>query len=93
MDDLDETLFVLPMFNSHGILDVILTGDGKDSRIFRTLNEVKWALKRAGILIVELEEQINGLEFGVTCEIPVSRLQKSRLYFPAEDNYVAGPIQ
>jgi hypothetical protein len=47
----------------------------------------------AGILIVGLEEEIDGLELGVTFEISVSRLQRDPFYFPSQDSQVTGPIQ
>jgi hypothetical protein len=95
MDELVTSICFVPMFNSYGLLDVILTGDGKDSRIFRNSGDVKRALQQAGITVAGLEEDIDGLNSGVICEISVSGSQRDRFYAPTEDNLVSwkGPVQ
>jgi hypothetical protein len=55
--------------------------------------EVKCALKQAGFPTAEVEEEIDGLDCGVTCEMPVSGSQRDRFYSLAEENEFTEPIQ
>jgi hypothetical protein len=81
-----------PMFNSYGLMDNILTGDGDSSRSFRTTSELRLALQRAGIRVEIFNEDIEGLECGLSFEIAASQSQKGHLFANKETDEAPLPI-
>ena len=63
------------MFNSYGLMDRILTGDGNSSRIFLTIDELILALNDSGIKSDMLTDHLKSLEAGLSFEIKVRRIE------------------
>ena len=94
---MNDSLYFLPLHNSYGILDVILVGDGKQAREFRSPHQVRDALLRIGVDTSELETQIDSLSEGLILEIEVTQDQYIAFYSTEITNGLkcerTGPLQ
>ena len=75
-------IICMPMFNSYGLVDVILTGDGMRSRQFLNASQLVLALQRAGISKERHLEDLALLEHGFSCEIRAEEIQVARSGVP-----------
>ena len=73
-------IICMPMFNSYGLVNVILTGDGMRSRHFLNATQLTLALQRAGIPEEPHLEDLALIEFGVSCEITAGEEQVASFY-------------
>jgi ABC-type cobalamin/Fe3+-siderophores transport system ATPase subunit len=71
---------IVLMNNSYGVLDVILTGDGRHSRRFRDITEVLSALEAIGVSRNDARRVMDELHCGHSTEISVTPDQYTSFY-------------
>ena len=77
---MNDSLYFLPLHNSYGVLDVILVGDGRQAREFRSPHQIHDALLRIGVDTSELRTQIDSLNEGLILNVEVSQNQYIAFY-------------
>jgi hypothetical protein len=70
----------LPMFNSYGLLDRVLTGTGSDSRPFESVAGLASALAATGIQLNELQDRVSNLDAGFYCEVLTTQAQAQEFF-------------
>ena len=76
----DLRIACLPMFNSYGLMDRVLTANGVSSRQFHTVDELAFALAACGIRPDLLGDQLSHLEAGLWIDIQATRSQMAVFY-------------
>ena len=73
-------IICMPMFNSYGLVDRVLAGNGASSRSFVTVRNLEEAFIACGIQTDLLADQLEALKVGFFCEVPVSQSQMHTFY-------------
>jgi hypothetical protein len=75
-----DYIVCMPLFNSYGLIDRILTWNGRFSRSFVGISDLATALINCGIDLDLLAGQVPQLMMGLSIEVPASRAQAEAFY-------------
>jgi hypothetical protein len=80
MERASDHIVCMPMFNSYGLVDRVLTGNGQSSRTFVRVSDVASVFIACGIESDLLVEQLQQLEIGMSIEVPASQSQMNAFF-------------
>lgn len=75
-----DHIVCMPMFNSYGVLDRVLTGNATVSRSFVSVHDLMLALSACGVKPDSIRAQLSQLEMGFSVDVPASQEQMASFY-------------